>query len=166
MKLQDIEKKFPPFDKPSGEAAYLLETGKFIRYQEPTTPETKPNLQWAAKRGARVDDYEYPPSVYYNCSKCGSKGEISGPNTTAHLVRHCGLVEPVPAEVAARFKKLRENYLSRSKKKNLMPVPGGNLALDKQRDAAVAKALGYKPREILIAESMAAASASVKTQGA
>jgi hypothetical protein len=168
MKLQDIEKKFPPFDKPSGEAAYLLDTGKFVQYVEPTL-EIKPNLVWAVKPGPRVEDYEYPPFIRYGCTKCGQAAMVSGPNATAQHVRHCGLVEPVPVHIAAQFKEMRGKYLARSKRKPVQeqlkfndPTNPGKFgdAKDQRRDQLIADSLGYKPREVLIAEVQAHAASA------
>ena len=160
MLIQDIEKKFPPFHEPAAKAAYLIETGKFVRYVETPTPDLYPNLVWAVKPGPRVDDYEYPPYIHYSCGKCGMATMSSGPNAAAQLVRHCGVVEPVPEHIAVKFKDMRDKYWSRSKKKQ-PPQPGSNKAVDTRRDQLVAESLGYKPREVLIAEVQAHA-ASVK----
>jgi len=161
MKLQDIEKKFPPFDKSAGEAAYLLSTKKFVRYVETPTPEQLiPTLVWAVKPGPRVDDYEYPPYIHYSCGKCGMATMSSGPNAAAQLVRHCGIVETVPEHIAEKFREMRGKYWERSKKKQ-PPQPGSNKAVDARLDQLVADSLGYKPREVLIAELQAHA-ASVK----
>jgi hypothetical protein len=61
MKLQDKEKKHPPFDVPAGLAEALLAQG-YVKI-EPATPKPTPNLQWAARPGIREQDYQHPPIV-------------------------------------------------------------------------------------------------------
>ena len=160
MKLRDIEGRYPPFDKPAGEAAYLIETGRFVKYVETQTPELYPVLVFAVKPGPRVDDYEYPPFIHYSCGKCGMATMSSGPNAAAQFIRHCGVVDQVPTDIATKFDEMRDKYWARSKKKQ-PPQPGSNKAVDARRDQLVAQSLGYKPLEVLIAEVQAHA-ASVK----
>lgn len=154
MLIQDIDKKFPPFHEPAAKAAYLIDTGKFVRFVEPT-PELKPNLVWAVKPGPRVEDYEYPPYIHYCCAKCGQASMTSGPNAAGQLVRHCGLVETAPAHIAEKFTEMRTKYWARSTKKQ-PPQPGSNKAVDARLDQLVAERLGYKSRDVLIAEAQAA----------
>ncbi|MGH9737332.1 MAG: hypothetical protein ACRD4X_01940 [Candidatus Acidiferrales bacterium] len=69
MKIQDAAAKFPPFDKASGEAQYLIETGKFVQYVPPTTKQVAP--VWRAIRGASTSGGSYGPILYVKCGMCG-----------------------------------------------------------------------------------------------
>jgi hypothetical protein len=77
----------------------------------PVVKKPIPNIQWAARRGNRVDDTEEPPFIYSYCSTCGHKGITTGP--TAHLttqIRHCGTVDLVPTHIGKQFKELRAPF--------------------------------------------------------
>jgi hypothetical protein len=174
MKLQDIEKKFPPFDKPAGEAAYLISTRRFEKYETPYNPKT-PDLQWHVQIGDRVDDMQYPPSLGYKCGACGSLGRISGPNATAQIVRHCLIAESVPEHIAAEYTRLRAAYLKKYPTKvkfNTAPAKrdkDGKLifkdprsAADIARDNVVAAQLGLKSSEVLLAEAQQAAALAAR----
>lgn len=161
MKLQDIEKKFPPFDKSAGEAAYLIGTGRFEKYNPPFQPKA-PDLQWHVQVGDQVDDMQYPPCLGYKCGVCGSLGRISGPNATAQIVRHCLISESVPEHIAAEYTRVRAAYLKKyptRAKFNTAPArrdANGRLKFvdprspaDIARDNEVADRLGLKTGDAL-----------------
>ncbi len=117
MRIQDVAKKFPPFDKSAGEAAYLIQTGKFAAVEQ--APKPAPNLQWQAQQGRFIQDYECPPLVIFSCSTCGAKGYTESQTGTAHkttVVRHCGVVETCPDDVAAVYSRVFSQWKAKSKK--------------------------------------------------
>ena len=164
MKLQDVGKNFPPFDKPAGEAAYLISTGKFEKYVQPYNAPV-PDLKWFAQAGDAIEDVSYPPSICYSCGTCGSKGRISGPNAAAQVVRHCLVAESCPGPVAAEYARLRAAYLKRYPVK-VKPVNSPTTlrpwekfkdprsAADIVHDNVVAEALGWKSPEALRDEAL------------
>ena len=164
MKLQDIEKKFPPFDKPAGEAAYLLSTKKFVKYEMPYNAPV-PDLKWFAQPGDPIDDTQWPPFIGYSCGTCGSKGRFAGPNATAQVVRHCMVAETCPDTVSVEYSKLRTAHLARHKKKteaakSIRPKRDANGFIDPRsatdiiRDNVIAAALGMKSPEVLRQEAL------------
>jgi hypothetical protein len=117
--IQDVQKQHPPFHEPAGKAAYLIETGKFFAVQ-PEVKKAIPNLQWAARPGVREGDYQFPPQIFHSCDSCGTKGWTESQVGTAHTsvtVRHCGVVERCPSDVAAKYLELFNAWKSRSRKK-------------------------------------------------
>ncbi len=117
MKIQDIERKHPPFDKSAGEAAYFISTGKFAAVQ--SAPKPAPNLTWGAQPGRFIQDYECPPLLVHSCSTCGTKGYTESQVGTAHktiVVRHCGVAETCPEDVAAVYLRLFSQWKAKSRK--------------------------------------------------
>ncbi len=146
MKIQDIEKKYPPFDKSAGEAAYLIATGKFEAVQ--STPKPAPNLQWNAQPGRFIQDYECPPLLIHSCATCGHRGYTESTIGTAHsttVVRHCGIAESCPDDVAEKYLRLFREWKSKSKK-----LPKETVSASTPRHL-LARA-GVKTKEELIAE--------------
>lgn len=110
MKIIDIAKKHPPFDKPDGEAAWLISQGGFVEYVEPTFNDPikpAPILIWWVAAGVREGDFIHPPALWYRCPACGNKGFTSSHIGTAHKtakVFHCGLKGVVcPDEVQQEY---------------------------------------------------------------
>jgi hypothetical protein len=105
-----------------------------------------PNTNWKVIDGAIVGDYQYPPAIGYRCATCGSGAVSDGP--TVHKTvqfRHCGIVEPVPQDVANEYVRRREAYFKRGKQR--APRNAGNsddLYLSQQQAYAVS--LGLPPR--------------------
>ena len=79
MKLQDVEKKFPPFDKPAGEAAYLISTGKFEKYVPPYNAPV-PDLKWFAQAGDAIEDIGGAPRALGRAlpGVAGDEGLVGG----------------------------------------------------------------------------------------
>src|SRR5260370_39648167 len=64
-----------------------------------------PDSKWSAQSGRFLQDYECPPFVMHSCSTCTQKSCVGPTNGTAHLtvVRHCGVAETCPADVAEAY---------------------------------------------------------------
>lgn len=118
MKIQDVESKFPPFDKPSGEAQYLISTGKFVAYQapKPSSVRTPVESQWHVKQGAQGG--LYPPYIFAQCPNCGSNTTYEGDSPEQLQLRHCRpvRVDRCPTDVA-------EQYLRAKKAHGQQPLP-------------------------------------------
>jgi len=115
MKLQEPEKKDPPFDVPPGLAEALLAQG-YVKI-EPVVKAAVPNAQWAARQGVREADYQFPPYLVYSCSTCGNRQTTESKRGTAHLsaeLRHCGVVDRCPEDVAAKYLELFNEWKSRT----------------------------------------------------
>jgi hypothetical protein len=174
MKLRDIEGRFPPFDKPAGEAAYLLSTNKFVKYETPYNAPV-PDLKWFAQAGDAIEDVSYPPSICYSCGTCGSKGRISGPNAAAQIVRHCMVAESCPGPVAVQYAAMRAAYLKKYPVKAKPLVAPTSLrpwekfkdprsASDIVRDNVVAASLGHKSPDVLQQEALAWADVAARSK--
>jgi hypothetical protein len=141
MKLQDKERKHPPFDVPSGMAAALLTQG-FVEIEREIKRPT-PNLQWAARQGMREGDYQSPPQIFHSCCTCGTKGWTESQKGTAHQsveVRHCRIVDRCPGEVAAKYLELFNDWKSRSRR----PV----VKVSANTDSRVNRAFGLKSKPL------------------
>jgi len=157
MKLQDKERKHPPFDVAAGLAAALLAQG-YVKV-EPEIKRPTPNAQWAARPGVREQDYQHPPLVAYSCSTCGVKGYCESQKGTAHRsaeVRHCGVVDRCPADVAARYREIFADWKSRSRRPKT--------AVSGSTPSALNRAFGLRSREELIAEAVAGARVTSSTK--
>lgn len=154
MKIQDKLKKHEPFDVASGLAAGLLATGDYVQVFPEAKAKPVPNLQWAACEGAGTIDYQAPPYIYWRCTSCGQWGGMKGP--TVHITQsaHCGCgATKVPQAIADKYVRMLTKYKSRSRRKAPLSVIGTTSAeQDRLRDAAIARALGMKPKEVLQAE--------------
>jgi hypothetical protein len=147
MKLQDKERQHPPFDVPSGMAAALLTQG-FIKV-EPEIKRPTPNLQWAARPGVREQDYQHQPYLVCSCSTCDQRFTIDSKKGTAHIsaeIRHCGVVDRCPADAAAKYLKLFNDWKSRSRR----PVA----KVSASTPSALNRVFGLKTREELISEAV------------
>lgn len=156
MLIQDVEKKHPPFHEPAGKAAYLIETGKFAAVVPPEISKPVQPVQWSAQRTDRVGDYEPPPTVYFHCPNCGTKGHVSSEKGTAHQSASFGHVcgigphqETCPADVAATYLRLYKDWKAKSRK------PAAP-KLSAQSDERVIRAFGLKSRGELVEETLQA----------
>lgn len=163
MLIQDKDQKFPPFHEAAAKAAYLIDTGKFVAYVEPYRAPV-PDCKFFAAPGERLEDTQWPPFIAYSCGTCGSKGRISGPSSTAQIIRHCLTAQPIPEDVCREFTRLRADYLKRFPVKKKAPKkPDANGFVDPRsdveirRDNLVAASLGLKSPEQLQQEAIAAA---------
>jgi hypothetical protein len=155
--IQDVQKQHPPFHEPAGKAAYLIETGKFFAVQ-PEIKKPTPNLKWTAQVGVREGDYQFPPQIFYSCGTCGTKGWRENQVGTAHqteIVRHCGVTEKCPADVAAKYLELFNDWKSRSKEER--DKQKRNVVSKFTTDPRLYRAFGLKSREELISEAVAGA---------
>lgn len=107
-----------------------------------------PNLQFAARKGQVIGDFRHKPYLYFYCSTCGVKGTTDGPNTLSHEVRHCGVVEKCPPEVAKTYSAFRAGWESLLKvnRKNAAAAAAAAADLEKQKQDA--------NRQRLIAEAL------------
>ena len=117
MKLQDPMKQHPPFDVAVGAVQMYLNKG--YTKVEPTTAKPIPNSKCGLKLGTRVEDYQYPPMLFWSCSTCGGRHWTEIEIGTAHktsIARHCGVVETCPPEIAAQYEKIFAEWHSRKKR--------------------------------------------------
>lgn len=158
MLIQDVEKKHPPFHEPAGKAAYLIETGKFAAVVPPEISKPVEPVQWSARSGQRIGDYEYPPSVYYKCPTCKQSGRITSETGKAHQTAKFGHVcggprqETCPADVAATYLRLFKEWRAKSQKR----TDRADLLPKNNVDALLAREFGIKDKDSLIVEALEA----------
>ena len=101
-------------------AETLIAAGLATKVVEAPAGKSQPSVRFVTIPGPVVGDYEYPPAIRYTTDCCGDRGVCESQKGTAHLslvVRHCGVVDKVPADVAAEYQAAYTKYTSRSRKK-------------------------------------------------
>jgi hypothetical protein len=167
--IQDVSRKHSPFDKPDGEAEYLIRTGQFVRYEAKTfePPKPAPVLIWSVKEGARIADYQHPPYLYAQCPACGNKWwtepspTSAGNSHTSLKIYHCGQRAVMcPTAVAAEYLNRFAAWKARSKKQ---PIPvaiaevSGLGKISPHTPDAISRLAGVKSSKELAMEAAAAA---------
>jgi hypothetical protein len=149
MKIQDVARKHPAFDKPAGEAEYLIRTGQFVKAEIPTESAPIPNLQFAVREGRFAGiDYQYPDYIFFSCSTCGLKGTVERPSD-GFRIRHCGVAQEIPSHIRQEYERRMANYKSRSRK------PPQSKVDDRVTDPRILSHFGLKTKEQLVAQTRA-----------
>ncbi len=117
---------------------------------KPTVEKPKPNTKFTPVMPKPIGDYQPPPGIMYSTVCCGSRGVCESERGTAHLslvVRHCGVAEQVPDEVAAQYLELFNQWKSRARKPQLPKISASDTRFIRQ--------FGMKTKDELITEAQA-----------
>ena len=156
MKLRDKGSAIT-YHVPQEVGAKLVAAGLADEVKE-WQPKPKPSgFKWWTQPGAKVEEFEYPPYICHSsCGLCSQgNGFVESWQGTAHetaVIRHCGKVERVPADVAAEYLKLFAAW--RAKNRYTAPPVEPISASSPLSDI---RAAGLKTREELIAEATGSA---------
>jgi hypothetical protein len=125
---------------------------------------------WRVVPGSRVEDFQYPPRIFYSCT-CGQKGytkplvstynggEKLRPGANKELVRFMlrhsdGSVESIPDHILKEFNRLDGQHSAKKKAKGARQVNALDISTAGTDDF---RRFGLKPREVLLAEARNAA---------
>jgi hypothetical protein len=122
MKIQDALLKHSPFDVATPLAEYLISTGPFSKYVDPSTIKQPSVMTFGLLESP---DPFTPPSVSYSCTGCTLVGYTSSQKGTAHLVPqyHCGQQSLPDAEVADAYVKAFKRWSKAAQNANENPAP-------------------------------------------
>jgi hypothetical protein len=107
MKLALRSNPAEVFDAPRGIALALLQipNSPVVQPLPPAPRVLKPQSHWSIVES--LNQTSTPFAIHVHCDSCKNVGSGSGP-TIFKTMRycHCGIVETVPAEIAARYARL------------------------------------------------------------
>jgi len=161
VKIQDIQKKYPPFDVAEGLGHAFISQGTHVELTSSLTAAAAPvRLEWSVRAGSRVEDYDYPPVVRWKCvtpncmgydSGCKESGTIESFVGTAHKtakIFHQGSKFTCPEHIAEEYVKAFAAWAKRVGRKPPKPAvsPATPLGLD--------RLLGAKTHEELLTEAI------------
>ncbi|MGB2679464.1 MAG: hypothetical protein WAN12_20460 [Candidatus Acidiferrum sp.] len=123
MKVQDIERKHPPFDIASGLAEIMLRRGEVVQVIPEPKPKPIPNGVWSVQEGQVVGDFRYPPALHFHCSSCGLSmaGNPSPDRLPMQCANHCEIKQRPTEEVCAKYLEARAAYYAKAKRNRVTP---------------------------------------------
>lgn len=121
MKIQDAGLKHPHFDVAVPLAEYLISTGAFSKYVDPSTIKPPSVMSFGVLESP---DAFTPPSISHSCPGCTLVGYTSSAKGTAHKspVQHCGQ-SSLPDEATAEAYVQAFKRWSKSQDPNEKPTP-------------------------------------------
>ena len=145
MKVQDLERKHPPFDVASGLAEIMLKRGEVVQVIPEAKPKRVPDVHfYTCREDTRTVDFEKPPALTWRCNTCSQAGLQKGPN--AHkLPVHCQCgTTPIPEKIGADYQAALAAY-NRRFKRNTKPVVVAPMDPARVRAILEAKMRGLTP---------------------
>jgi len=106
MKLQ-LRNSTETFDVPRNLGVALLVIGKgdIVEPPPPAPRELNPQSHWSIVEN--LNPAGVPYTIYAKCDNCKNVASCSGPTAQKTMrYQHCGTVETVPTELAARYSRL------------------------------------------------------------